>query len=183
MKRCTAHITSGPEAGRRCKLPPIRGGVTCHKHGGSAPQVRAAAARRVAQSEALAVWQRHAGNGYAPVDTVAELARLVAEVVAFKDWAGEQLAALAAGDFDALDPATAATVGMFERSLDRAGRVMADVVRVRLEARLAGLTELQGRAMERVLRGALADLGHDDRDPAIGAAVAARLRLEDGRHG
>lgn len=40
---CTAH-TSG---GRPCRKPPIQGGDVCATHGGSAPQVRAAAQRRL----------------------------------------------------------------------------------------------------------------------------------------
>ena len=44
--RCSAHRTNGEP----CKLPPIRGGGVCHKHGGSAPQVRAAANLRLSAS-------------------------------------------------------------------------------------------------------------------------------------
>ncbi len=43
---CSARRTNGDP----CKLPPIRGGNVCHKHGGSAPQVRAAANRRLSAS-------------------------------------------------------------------------------------------------------------------------------------
>jgi len=41
--RCTAKTRSG----RGCKNPPILGGTVCRMHGGSAPQVRAAASRRL----------------------------------------------------------------------------------------------------------------------------------------
>lgn len=43
---CHGHTTRGP-----CKLPPIKGGVVCHIHGGSAPQVRAKANERLAVAE------------------------------------------------------------------------------------------------------------------------------------
>ena len=42
--RCTAKAKS---TGDRCKQPPIPGGTVCRTHGGSAPRVRAAGARRV----------------------------------------------------------------------------------------------------------------------------------------
>lgn len=40
--KCTAHTA----AGNACKLDAIRGGLVCHKHGGSAPHVKANAAVR-----------------------------------------------------------------------------------------------------------------------------------------
>ena len=42
-RRCQAHTTSGEP----CKNAPIRGGNVCHKHGGSAPQVRRKATLRL----------------------------------------------------------------------------------------------------------------------------------------
>lgn len=42
--RCTANT----KAGRPCRSAPVRGASVCWKHGGAAPQVRRAAARRVA---------------------------------------------------------------------------------------------------------------------------------------
>ncbi len=44
-RQCTAKAKG---TGKRCRQRPIRGGTVCHKHGGSAPQVKAAAARRLA---------------------------------------------------------------------------------------------------------------------------------------
>ena len=41
---CTAMTKS---TGKRCENPPKPGGKVCWKHGGNAPQVRAASARRV----------------------------------------------------------------------------------------------------------------------------------------
>lgn len=43
-KRCTAKSKT---TGERCKNPPIPGGTVCRYHGGAAPQVVAASARRV----------------------------------------------------------------------------------------------------------------------------------------
>lgn len=43
-RRCTAHVSNGT---RRCRAKAIRGGTVCNKHGGSAPQVKAAARRRL----------------------------------------------------------------------------------------------------------------------------------------
>ena len=56
--RCTAKSKT---SGERCKNPPIPGGNVCHWHGGAAPQVRAASARRVFEAlvgPALAQYRR-----------------------------------------------------------------------------------------------------------------------------
>ena len=45
--------------GKPCGLPPIRGGTVCHKHGGSAPQVRAAANRRLIEMVIPAMKELH----------------------------------------------------------------------------------------------------------------------------
>lgn len=44
MAQCKAHSSRN---GKRCKRPAIAGGTVCATHGGSAPQVRKAAALRV----------------------------------------------------------------------------------------------------------------------------------------
>lgn len=43
-RQCTAHARSGSQ----CKRSPILGGTVCRMHGGAVPQVRAAAAARIA---------------------------------------------------------------------------------------------------------------------------------------
>ncbi len=50
---CTARSKT---TGNQCRQPPIPGGTVCHYHGGNAPQVRAAALRRLtsARDKALA---------------------------------------------------------------------------------------------------------------------------------
>jgi hypothetical protein len=51
MKRQCTGTAKG--TGVRCELAPIRGGTVCHKHGGKAPQVVAAARRRLETESAL----------------------------------------------------------------------------------------------------------------------------------
>lgn len=47
------HKASHARAGERCDNAPIKGGTVCHKHGGKAPQVVAAARRRLDTQSAL----------------------------------------------------------------------------------------------------------------------------------
>src|SRR5690554_4354052 len=53
-RRCTAHTTGG----NPCRKAPIKGATVCRTHGGSAPQVKAVAARRAATLEAHAEAER-----------------------------------------------------------------------------------------------------------------------------
>lgn len=55
MAQC---IATSRRSGERCKRPALAGATVCSKHGGSAPQVKAAAARRVEQAKASAATAR-----------------------------------------------------------------------------------------------------------------------------
>jgi hypothetical protein len=66
-ERCTA-IKNGPAAlargtaGQRCGSWPVKGSTVCEKHGGSAPQVRRAAAARLATAKAETAIAREAAK-------------------------------------------------------------------------------------------------------------------------
>ena len=53
--RCTAHSS---RTGEPCKAWPVRGATVCRKHGGGAPQVRAAAEKRLQEQRAAEVARR-----------------------------------------------------------------------------------------------------------------------------
>ena len=68
-RRCTAHTTSG----RPCRNPPIKGTTVCRVHGGSAPQVRKAAARRAAQLDAHQAAERMLAEAGVDADPIEHL--------------------------------------------------------------------------------------------------------------
>lgn len=74
-RQCTATAKS---TGDRCQKPPIRGGSVCGSHGGGAPAVRAAAAKRVQEAEAAAlvgsIWNPDAAPVMNPVEALQKLA-------------------------------------------------------------------------------------------------------------
>ena len=73
--RCKAQTSRGP--GGPCRNYPIYGSTVCRAHGGGAPQVKAAADRRLAMNEALAELAR---RGITPVDNpLAALAEVAGE--------------------------------------------------------------------------------------------------------
>lgn len=78
-RRCTAR---SKRSGQRCRKLAVRGATVCATHGGSAPQVRAAAARRVARDDALAAASSELarlGGGWVDVDPLEGLMRLYQE--------------------------------------------------------------------------------------------------------
>lgn len=140
-RQCTAR---SKRTGQRCKRAPVIGGTTCWVHGGAAGQVQRKAAERVAEARALATFEHYSptGRGPEPVDVLAELAVLVREVTAFKDFMADRLRALTADDWRAADAGVAAEVALFERAADRAGRLLVDVSRL-------GIEDLERRASDK----------------------------------
>lgn len=79
--KCTG---TSKATGERCGRYPTRGTTVCHKHGAAAPQVKAAAARRVVEGQALKAVTSLRG---APVtDPLSALADVAGEVTAVKDY-------------------------------------------------------------------------------------------------
>lgn len=177
-RRCSGTASS---TGEQCRLPPIRGGTVCHKHGGSAPQVKAAAARRVAEASALAELHR---LGVEPLaNPLVALAELAAEAREWQVILRGQVAELES--LSLTTPAgveqVRAVVLLFERAMDRAATFAATLVRLDIDDRLvklnARISEAMGARVAGVIEGILEDLGHRDprHDPAVAPVVVARL--------
>jgi len=87
--RCTAVAKT---SGVRCKRPPIKGGTVCPKHGGSAPQVKAAAVRRQVDAAAEALTRRIWDQDAAPItDHVAAIQGLAGQMRTALDRLGAML--------------------------------------------------------------------------------------------
>lgn len=114
--------------GQRCKRHPVKGATVCQVHGGAAPQVKAAAARRLeaaaVEADARAVLAKEGVHGVA--DPMEALAVLASEALALKN-------ALAAR-VNALTSITTTSklgveqvkveVQLYERAMDRAGKFL-----------------------------------------------------------
>lgn len=162
--RCTATSKS---TGERCRQLPMNGTTVCRFHGGKAKQVRVKAQRRLAEKKAAATL---AEVGVTPIgNPLAELAEVTAEARAWQqqvaamvsdlgtNWAawpghGEQLRAI---------------VPLFERALDRCGKLLGDWVRLGFDERMVTLHEHQAELVAQVIRSVLAD-------PELGLTEAQR---------
>jgi hypothetical protein len=158
----------------------MRGTNRCDFHGGKSPQVQAAVTRREEERHVRTLLER-LGEPEPVGHPVEELLGIAAEA---KSWLGvlrERLSELSR--FDTHDRTGAdkesAIVSLYERSLDRTGRMLHELARLDLATRVAVLEEERARlVLDLVLR---VLESHDlDLDPRqIGAArtlVATELR-------
>lgn len=137
--RCSA---TSKQSGEPCRQPVIPGGSVCHYHGGGAPQVKAAAQRRLAEDRAR---RRLDEVDVASIDNPLEaFAQLVAEAVALKDALASQVAALE--DLRSANnrwgtEQVRAEMAAYERAMDRAGKLLEQWVRLGLDERLVASRE------------------------------------------
>jgi hypothetical protein len=170
--------------GEQCSNPPIRGGVVCHAHGGTAPQVRAKAAvraevmdwglgsvdvdpgeillRLVSQSAARA--QRYADE----LEQLVDDSPTLREALVGETWiaAGEDTSAYKAGEYIR----GLAQLEAAER--DRCAGFAAKAVAAGLAERQVKLAERQGQLLADVLRKVMAD-------PALGLDETQRRAVPD----
>lgn len=166
--KCSARRSNGEP----CNRSPIAGGSVCPTHGGSAPAVKAAAARRKAaeavQAEAQAIL---AHEGFAGVTSpLEELSRLANEALAVKSASAARVNALTSISttsklgVDSL----AVEVALYERAMDRAAKFLDMLSKSGFEERRVRLDEQTAGMFVTVMRAVLARL---DLSPAQQALV------------
>lgn len=161
--------------GKPCGSHAIRGTTVCRMHGGSSPQVRAVAARRLAEEDALA---QLAQMEIVPVaDPLEELALLAGEALAWKQLLRDRVSQLTSLGYEgATGEQVRAAVSLYGAALDRLERVLASIARLRIDERLAHLDERRTALMERVIRAVFADteLGLTGEQLALTDGLVAR---------
>lgn len=137
--RCTAHSS---RTGDRCKAVVIPGGTVCSTHGGSTPQVRRAAQRRLAKAEIERSWATiFRGEQVSEVDPVQRLLEEIAWSAGYIDYLRWEIASLGL---------TEATWGVTRRTVKAASPTPGvDLVQ---EARPAVLLRLHDQERDRLAR-------------------------------
>lgn len=172
-RRCTANAST---TGKRCRKAPIRGSTVCVKHGAGAPQVKAAAQRRVIEHQAAEQLVR---LGLPEVDDpVVELGRLASEARGLLDGLAHRVNELPDLAHDGM---IAPALSAYERATSRLARMLADLGRLGYEARRVQISEAIADQVADVVNGILADLRLDAEQESRAPAVVARhmLRLAE----
>ena len=166
--RCQARTTSG----RPCRAHPIRGARVCRVHGGSAPQVRRAAERRLeadtVRIEAARLMDLE-GEDLHPVEHLLhELHRSAALVRVL----GGRL-----GEVDIVTDRGAHPLWrVWTEERDRRAQLASLALRAGAEERRVRIAEEQGTQVAEVIVASLTDLGVDPDDPNVRQVIAGHLR-------
>lgn len=151
--RCSAMAKS---TGTRCEQPVALGASVCRFHGGRAPQVIAAGARRAARADAERLLAALVPVDAPPVgDVAAELTRLAAEVVAARTAAAAMVARLD-GLADPFTGMAAPELALWSRLVDQSSKLLGDMARLGIDARRQVLDEEALHMMSTTIRFAMA---------------------------
>lgn len=150
----------------------------CRLHGGNTRTQVVAAERQIVQGRARQLLGE-LGHAEPVTDPAGELQRLAGEVLAMKDAAAVLVGRLESPRYIGANGTEQlrAEVAVYERAVDRAARLLGEMVRMGFEERQVRLAEAQGTLVAAVLDGAMDDAGLDGQTrERLRAALAARLR-------
>jgi hypothetical protein len=150
--------------GTSCSAYAINGGSVCWAHGGQLPRVKAKAQANLTEDKARALLAR---IDVAPVtDPLTALAEVTGQVMAWKDVMAEKVNALSSLRYEAMGEngtgeQLRAEVALWERALDRCEKFLVSMARLRIDDRLARITEQQAKLIETAVVAALTEAGLD----------------------
>jgi hypothetical protein len=152
----------------------------CKLHGGSTANHVKAAHMEQAQRTADEALKLLGRDGVQPVTNPLEaLADLAGEIVAVKDIFRERVTRLREEQWRFADDKGGeqlrAEVALYERALDRAARVLGEIARLKIDDRLAAITEAQAGTVAAVIAAVLERLELGDRTGQVRDLVAAEL--------
>lgn len=179
------HCTARKSNGDPCKRWAVKGATVCPSHGGRAPQVKAAAERRLADERArLAATTLGLPRDIDPYQALLEEVHRAAGVVG---WLSIQVAELEQSDVTSLSVVTNkgdlvtvdgvnAWVRLYGEERDRLVRASRAAIDAGVSERLVRLEEVKGRMMAEVLQRVFddADLGLSQGQREAARLVAAR---------
>lgn len=168
-RRCTRI----KQDGERCSNIADEGSIVCRYHGGNSPSVKKAAARRQLSKYVTSAFM--VPNPVPVTDPLQALSMLASEVMAWRE--GLRRMVIDLGDdltkVDAMQvERVRGLVELYERSIDRADKVLTNIAKLNLDERLVKITELQVTKVVEAL-----DRTFDELNLSESQRVQARERL------
>lgn len=159
-RRCKAKAKG---SGNQCRRYAIPGGSVCRNHGGGAPQVKAAAARRLAaeqlqaDSTAALAWL----GEQSVTDPLDELGRLATESRSLTTALGQRVNALRELEhFDLKNsPHIKAEIELYERAMDRTHRMFDSLIKAGYMERQMKIAEDEALILSGIIRRVLQQVG------------------------
>lgn len=179
--KCTGRRSNG----ERCGAWAVRGTTVCVAHGGAAPQVRAKAAARLAEEKATRELGRLAavaGPAEPVSDPLTALSQLAGQVLRWKDLLADHVAELEALRYSGEHgEQIRGEIQVFERAMDRCASVLTAMARLKIDDRLARVSEQQAAMVADALAAVMGEMGlsHDQQREAR-TRVAGHLRVVAG---
>ncbi|MFE5140318.1 hypothetical protein ACFRDV_22020 [Streptomyces fagopyri] len=178
-RRCTAHKKGqGGRKGPRCKAWARKGQTVCGAHGGKAPQNLKAGKRRVVEAELEEETRRAlAVLDVPPVENpLTALSQLAGQVLAWKDRLAARVNGLEQIRYtdDKRAEQLRSEVALYERAMDRCVNVLGTIGRLRIDERLAAISEQQATVVIEAIEAALTHAGVTGPEATAAKAVAAR---------
>jgi len=163
-----------------CTNPPVHGATVCRMHGGAAPQVIAKAQERIAEQQArkaLGKLEDILGPAQPVTNPLVALSLIAGEALRWKEVIAERVARLQEIRYtDAKgSEQMRAEIAVFERALDRCSTVLANIVRLNIDERLATITDQQGHAIAAVINTVLEQLDLGEKAAQVRELVAVEL--------
>lgn len=175
-RQCVARST---RSGERCKKYAIRGATVCGSHGGRAPQVKRAAAKRVIVEQATKLGLSDGQPIDDPVGALMDLGgEAVALVTALKSHVAElERVGTTPGRWgEQVKPEIAAYLG----AIREAERILTSIVRLNLAERLVRIDEARAEIVVKVIERVLTSAGIDSQAIDVRASVAHELNMVAG---
>ncbi|MGW1525445.1 hypothetical protein [Streptomyces sp. NPDC002159] len=178
-RRCTAHKKAKKgQKGERCKAWALKGQTVCRVHGGAAPQNLAAGERRIAEGRLEEETRRAlAILNVQPVENpLTALSELAGQVIAWKNALADRVNELHRIRYtdDKNAEQLRSEVALYERAMDRCLNVLGTIGRLRIDERLAAISEQQATTVIGAIEAALAHAGVTGPAASAAKAVAAR---------
>ncbi len=175
-RKCPKHKTGTSEP---CGRYPVKGATVCPAHGGKAPQVKAAAERRVVEENLRKAVGRLVAE---PVlHPMKELQLLAGKAKAWMEVCEQHIAELERLRYSTEGgEQIRGEVVLFERAVEACRKVLVDQIRLGIDARLTELSKEDGRAMAATIAAIVRALGFDPADPKVQAIAQTAISQHTG---